>query len=114
ISDYGLVGSANQISHNEAQGNTSRDYHLLNNAMPSAPLSVAPDFVNWQADGSGDYHLQAGSPLIAAGTSLGAPATYFDGTARPQAQGIDIGPFESGAFGVVPTATAAPTQLATA
>ena len=95
ISDYGLVGSANQISHNEAQGNTSGDYHLLNNAMPSAPLSVAPDFVNWQADGSGDYHLQAGSPLIAAGTSLGAPATYFDGTARPQAQGIDIGPFES-------------------
>ena len=51
-------------------------------------------FVTWQADGSGDYHLAAGSPCINAGTSQGAPTTDYDGVPRPQGAGFDIGPYE--------------------
>lgn len=39
----------------------------------------------------GDVHLQPGSPAIDAGTCAGAPATDFEGTARPQMNGCDIG-----------------------
>jgi hypothetical protein len=39
----------------------------------------------------GDYHLLPGSPCIDAGTSENAPATDFEGDARPQGAGYDIG-----------------------
>ncbi len=41
--------------------------------------------------GGGDYHLSAGSCCIDAGTSEGAPDTDFEGDARPQGVGYDIG-----------------------
>ena len=43
-------------------------------------VSIAPGFVDPTV---GDYHLRADSPLIDAGTNTGAPATDFDGDARP-------------------------------
>jgi parallel beta-helix repeat protein len=45
---------------------------------------------------AGDFHLQAGSPAIDAGSSVDAPNTDFDGISRPQpAGGIDdIGAYE--------------------
>ena len=52
------------------------------------PLLVAP--------ASGDYHLEAGSPAIDAGSATGAPAVDCDGTPRPQGPGFDIGAFEHG------------------
>lgn len=45
---------------------------------------------------AGDYHLKAGSPLIDAGTSQGAPATDLDGDARPAGKAYDIGAYEYG------------------
>ncbi len=50
-----------------------------------------PLFVN--AAGA-DFHLQAGSPAIDKGSAANAPATDFDGIARPRGQGYDIGAFE--------------------
>ncbi len=49
-------------------------------------LSVDPLFVSMT-----DFHLQNGSPAINAGTASGAPATDFDGDARPQGGGFDMG-----------------------
>ena len=43
---------------------------------------------------SGDLHLSFGSPCIDAGTSTGAPDVDFEGTARPQGDGVDIGAHE--------------------
>ena len=40
-------------------------------------------------------HLAATSPLIDVGSTLGAPATDFEGDPRPGGQGIDIGPDEA-------------------
>jgi parallel beta-helix repeat protein len=57
-------------------------------------LTSDPLFVNYQDDGSGDYHLAAGSPCIGSGVPDGAPAFDFDGTPRPQGGTHSIGPYE--------------------
>lgn len=49
----------------------------------------------WVAPAAGDFHLQAGSPAIDAGASLGATVD-FDGNPAPQGAATDIGPFEYG------------------
>lgn len=74
---------------------TSNDPSVHSNDKSVDP-ALGTTFVNWQADGSGDYHLKAGSPLIDAGSSAAglAPTTDFDGTARPQGSADDIGAYE--------------------
>jgi hypothetical protein len=47
------------------------------------PLLVKP--------AAGDVHLEAGSPMIDAGTCTGAPADDFEGDPRPSGAGCDIG-----------------------
>ncbi len=54
-------------------------------------LDAAPRFVD---AANHDYHLQAMSPLIDAGTATGAPGYDLDGTMRPQNSGFDIGALE--------------------
>ena len=41
-----------------------------------------------------DFHLQAGSPAVDAGSADGAPSTDFGGQGRPSGAGYDIGAFE--------------------
>ena len=50
--------------------------------------------MNYTGDRYGDYHLQPGSPAIDRGSTAGAPTKDYDGVARPQGAGIDIGAFE--------------------
>lgn len=66
-----------------------------------------PGFVNVTAK---DFHMNAGSPAVDAGTPLAAPFTLdADGTARGQGAGWDLGAYEVG--GAVGGALAAPTNL---
>ena len=51
-------------------------------------INANPLFVDTS---DGDYHLSDGSPCIDAGTVDGAPDTDFDGDARFQGDGIDMG-----------------------
>ena len=61
----------------------------------SVDPSLGTTFVNWQADGSGDYHEKAGSPTIDNGSNVGTPPTHdFDGNPRPQGARYDIGAYE--------------------
>jgi len=57
-------------------------------------VSADPQFVNYQIDGTGDYHLTASSPCIGTGTSIDMPAMDFDGVTRPSDGPYDIGPYQ--------------------
>jgi hypothetical protein len=66
------------LSYNDVWGNSQANYAGL--SPGTTDVSVDPLFRNPAGD---DYHLCAASPLIDAGTNQGAPATDFDGDARP-------------------------------
>lgn len=55
----------------------------------------------WVDPASGDFHLQVGSPAIDHGSALLAPGEDFEGTARPQGSGHDIGADELGDAGAI-------------
>jgi hypothetical protein len=92
ILEGGTTGVHNTYMNNLFD-NVGTTYSLQNGLTASGTVSANPMFV-----GSGDYHLQASSPAIDRGTSSGAPATDFDGNARPVGSGYDIGAFESGSI----------------
>jgi hypothetical protein len=86
---------------NNAGGSYCLEWGASNDpSVHSSDMSVNPalgtTFVNWQADGSGDYHLKTGSPLIDAGSAAAglAPTDDLDGAARPQGSSDDIGAYE--------------------
>jgi hypothetical protein len=62
---------------------------------PSGNMRMDPKFVNPAND---DFHLQASSPMIDQGITLGKPYDIdFESTVRPQGPGWDIGADELGA-----------------
>jgi hypothetical protein len=87
-------------ANNDVYGNAGGDYCSTGIPIQQNNISVNPalgtTFVNWKADGSGDYHQKAGSPTINNGSSsAGAPPVDFDGNPRPQGAAYDIGAYES-------------------
>lgn len=93
---YGVIrdqsGGANSAANNlfwniGAQPRTS-------GLAESGSIVADPLMVNFRRDGTGDYHLTAGSPAVDRGTSVIAPLTDFDGKRRPSGAGYEIGPFE--------------------
>jgi hypothetical protein len=122
--DYGIseyeysgqhtIGAHNQFLNNLVYGNGSNVIRLLEGNIASATVNADPQFVNYQADGSGDYHLKSTSPAIGAGTSTGAPSTDFVGNTIPQGNGYDIGAYQYVlAATVTPTSTPIPLPTAT-
>lgn len=91
IRELGDIGSNNLISTNLCFANGTA--YSLNVSSHSGDINADPLFVNYQADGSGDYHLQAGSPAVNAGLATYAPNTDFDGVTRTPGA-CDIGAFE--------------------
>ena len=68
------------------------DYSDVEGGWPGIDnLNLDPLFV-----GSGDYHLQSGSPAIDAGDNAAAPAVDLDGVPRPVPVGglVDMGAYE--------------------
>jgi hypothetical protein len=76
------VGNNNTYTNNLIYQN-GKNISLLFGHTARNTISADPQFVNYQADGSGDYHLKSTSPAIDKGTSLGAPLNDFDGGTRP-------------------------------
>jgi hypothetical protein len=98
------LSSSNNIFFNESAGapaNTvtgtacAHRYDLIKPQSTSVGatnlLGMDPRFVN---AATGDFHLMTGSPAIDAADPSATDATDFDGTARPQGAGRDIGAFE--------------------
>lgn len=66
----------------------------LGSGTHSADVTADPQFVNYIRAGGGDYHLKSTSPAIDKGIATYAPSSDFDGNARPQGAGYDIGAYE--------------------
>jgi parallel beta-helix repeat protein len=91
---------ANNDLWNNNGGSYCIEWSTSDQSVHSNDISVDPSagttFVNWKADGSGDYHQKSGSPTIDAGTSSSpnAPKVDFDGNPRPRRARYAIGPYE--------------------
>ena len=94
IEEYGNTGPNNQYLNNLVYQNGPANWNLQNGIVPVASITAVPQFVNYQADGSGNYQLQPGSPDIATGTGTGAPTTDILGASRPSSS-PDIGAYQS-------------------
>ena len=78
IDEMGTMSGGNQYINNLVYNNPS---NLITRSSPVVlgTVNANPLFVNYQANGSGDYHLQSGSPAIQAGTQTDAPSTNLEG-----------------------------------
>jgi len=94
IIEAGATGPNNKYENNLVYENTGNAFELQDGKADINTLTVDPKFVDFKADGSGDYHLIESSPCIATGTKLGAPSVDFDGNARPSDKAVDIGPYQ--------------------
>jgi len=92
IAEYGNTGPHNQYLHNLVYGNGPADWKLQNHIGPVGTISADPQFVHYEPDGKGNYHLRPTSPALGAGTNFGAPpfglhsdvgAVMAGGGARP-------------------------------
>ena len=95
IVEDALTGTDNQYINNLIWNNKS-GIELNNGLVAAGTINADPLFVNFQPDGSGDYHVQSGSRAINSGTSTAAPTIDFDGVPRPFGSGFDIGIYEFG------------------
>jgi hypothetical protein len=92
IREAGRTG-ANFYSNNLIHGNSA--YLQLMSGKIRATVDADPQFVNYQPDGRGDYHLKASSPAINAGVSSPAPQDDIEHKPRPAGRGLDIGPYQT-------------------
>lgn len=94
--------AGNTITNNITYGNGSTAIYTrpsisgIPATVPTGNISADPQFVNYLANGSGDYHLKSTSPAIDKGTTLNAPSTDLDGNTRPKGAAFDIGAYEFG------------------
>lgn len=64
------------------------------NSNATGTILADPKHVAYLADGTGDYHLSAGSPCIGAASTLHVPSDDLDNVSRPQGGTYDIGAYE--------------------
>jgi hypothetical protein len=91
IREAGLTG-VNFYWNNLIHGNSA--YVQLAHGEIRGTVNADPQFVNYQPDGRGDYHLKASSPAIDAGVSSPAPQDDIEHRPRPAGKAWDIGPYE--------------------
>ena len=82
------VYANNSVFGNRTNWGTMRNPH-------SHDVNVAPAFVNYQRDGSGDYRLRIGSPLIGKGSTEHFAPNDFLGKMRPSGSAVDIGAYQN-------------------
>jgi parallel beta-helix repeat protein len=87
------TGSNNTIANNLVYGN-GRGISLRAGAA-TCTIVADPQFVDYQANGNGNYRLKHTSPGVDKGQSIDAPSTDIDHTARPLGAATDIGAYEN-------------------
>jgi parallel beta-helix repeat protein len=87
------IGSTNTVANNVVYGNRSAVIMRVGSA--TGTIAADPKFVNFQANGTGNYRLQSSSPAVNKGLSSSAPTFDMDYVARPRGGAHDIGAYES-------------------
>jgi hypothetical protein len=88
------IGSGNVTTNNLVYGNGSGNISLKVGTATNT-ITADPQFVNYQSNGSGDYHLKSTSPGIDKGSATAVPSVDINGTLRPLGAGPDIGAYEN-------------------
>jgi hypothetical protein len=77
-----------------ANGREYTSEEVVSGALGVGNISKNPLFIRPEWGENGDYHLEADSPLIGAGTTQGAPSKDLDGNTRGPGKSCDIGAYE--------------------
>lgn len=91
VAPGGTNGSRNSYSNN-LFSNCFGGNNFINGSLTSS-VNADPLFVNYTGDQAGNYQVEAGSPVINAGTATDAPTTDFNGNTR--SGGMWIGAYQS-------------------
>ena len=99
VAEVGSTGPNNKYWNNLSYQNfyngvQNDTIHLQTGTQQNAITGISPQFVNYQPDGTGNYHLLSSSPAVGKGTSMDAPPYDFENFPRPYGGGIDIGPYQ--------------------
>jgi hypothetical protein len=86
------IGKDNVVANNVVHGNGAGVEMLV--GKDSGTIADDPLFVDFRADGSGDYRLKRGSPALQRGMAAAAPPTDIDGVRRPHGAAVDIGAYQ--------------------
>lgn len=115
IKEFGAIAPFGNQYRNNCNYNNTTAIDVGAGATVSGNITTNPLFVNYQANGSGDYHLTASSPCINTGLSSGTqqpsgttvvfPTIDYDGITRPQAATYDMGAYEYVSAGISPALT---------
>lgn len=87
------LGSGNVVANNLVYGSSKNV--VMRAGSATGTVTANPQFVNYQANGTGDYRLKSTSPAINKGTRSYAPTYDIDNIARPRGAAHDIGAYES-------------------
>lgn len=87
--NYGCGSSIINVSYSNIGNVVNSEYSSYN--IGSSVLDVDPLFIDKD---NKNYSLKVNSPMIDAGTSMGAPDYDFEGTIRPIGNAVDIGAYE--------------------
>jgi hypothetical protein len=92
-SGVNCIGTGNITANNLVYGN-GRGISLRTGTA-TGTIAMNPLFVNYQANGTGNYRLQSSSPAANKGLASSAPTYDIDNVARPKGAALDIGAYES-------------------
>lgn len=98
IREVGTTGTHSQYMNNLLWQDTnitgtSSPIFLNNSLVATGTITADPQFVNYQPDGSGNYHTGSNSPIINNGIATNAPLVDLNGTPRTMKLTLDIGPY---------------------
>jgi hypothetical protein len=91
--EYGRT-SRNTYRNNLTFGSPADIMSAAGNSV-SGTIKADPKFVNYQPNGTGNYHLQINSPAVNKGLPTLAPANDIDGVNRSLGGAMDLGAYES-------------------
>jgi hypothetical protein len=94
IRESGATGPNNLYLNNLVNGNAIGGVDIIGGGAERGTVTSSPGFVNYQSNGSGDYHLAGGSAARNTGHPHVAHPVAVDGTVRPQGSAPDMGVYE--------------------